>query len=376
MLRDRAESVPHVSLPDAIRKSAWRGSRIGGSPRLLDDFDPDCRHIATEGTLGAGRAHAGVCGTGCRVHDVVSHAVPGIRARARADSAGAELCASASAFIGARAAHDGRDAGDAAAARSARLSQHRALDARRGRGAVQARGQGIPGIAATDLRCTSGASRWRRTSRRFCALDLPGTKVVVGDGPARADCSADIRRREFVGYKFGDELAAHIAAADVFVFPSRTDTFGLVLLEALACGVPVAAYPVTGPIDVVQDGVTGVLDEDLRAATLRALQLDPSNAVHMRSSTRGKRRRNSSCRILLLVRTRAVQRESAAERPRRSITTLAQCRLRARLCFAAPRLFLPRARSESAIRRHAADCARGALTDIDTALRPMFSACT
>ena len=80
----------------------------------------------------------------------------------------------------------------------------------------------------------------------------------------------------FVGYKYGEELAAHLAAADVFVFPSRTDTFGLVLLEALACGVPVAAYPVTGPIDVIENGTTGVLDEDLRAAALAALQLDPA----------------------------------------------------------------------------------------------------
>ena len=82
---------------------------------------------------------------------------------------------------------------------------------------------------------------------------------------------------KFVGYKYGDELAAHVAASDVFVFPSRTDTFGLVLLEALACGVPVAAYPVTGPIDVVRHDVTGVLDEDLAAATLRALRLDPGD---------------------------------------------------------------------------------------------------
>ena len=70
----------------------------------------------------------------------------------------------------------------------------------------------------------------------------------------------------FAVYRYGEDLATHIAASDVFVFPSRTDTFGLVLLEAMACGVPVAAYPVTGPIDVVVRGVTGVLSEDLRAA--------------------------------------------------------------------------------------------------------------
>ena len=110
----------------------------------------------------------------------------------------------------------------------------------------------------------------------FLALDLPGTKLVIGDGPARPSLQAKFPAAQFVGYKFGAELAAHLAATDVFVFPSRTDTFGLVLLEALACGVPVAAYPVTGPIDVIENGATGVLNEDLRAAALAALQLDPA----------------------------------------------------------------------------------------------------
>lgn len=108
----------------------------------------------------------------------------------------------------------------------------------------------------------------------FLSLDLPGTKLVVGDGPATAELRRTHPGVVFVGYRFGRELAQYVAAADVFVFPSRTDTFGLVLLEAMACGVPVAAYPVTGPIDVVANGVTGVLSEDLRTAALAALQLD------------------------------------------------------------------------------------------------------
>ncbi len=108
----------------------------------------------------------------------------------------------------------------------------------------------------------------------FLALDLPGTKLVVGDGPAAEGLRKKHSGTVFTGYRFGDELARHVAAADVFVFPSRTDTFGLVLLEAMACGVPVAAYPVTGPIDVVENGVTGVLSEDLRTAALAALRLD------------------------------------------------------------------------------------------------------
>jgi glycosyltransferase involved in cell wall biosynthesis len=108
----------------------------------------------------------------------------------------------------------------------------------------------------------------------FLRLDLPGTKVVVGDGPARARLQAEYPETHFAGFRHGEDLARHVAACDVFVFPSRTDTFGLVLLEAMACGLPVAAYPVTGPVDVVVDGVTGVLDENLRSAALRCLSLD------------------------------------------------------------------------------------------------------
>ena len=107
----------------------------------------------------------------------------------------------------------------------------------------------------------------------FLALETPGTKYVIGGGPALAQLRARYPRAVFTGYKYGEELARHIAAADVFVFPSRTDTFGLVLLEAMACGVPIAAFPVVGPIDVVKHGVTGVLDEDLAVAIQGALRL-------------------------------------------------------------------------------------------------------
>ena len=107
----------------------------------------------------------------------------------------------------------------------------------------------------------------------FLSLNIPGTKYVVGDGPDLKALCDKYPKAKFVGFKYGEELARYIAASDVFVFPSRTDTFGLVMLEAMACGVPVAAYPVTGPIDVVQQGITGYLHEDLRTATLQALQL-------------------------------------------------------------------------------------------------------
>ena len=108
----------------------------------------------------------------------------------------------------------------------------------------------------------------------FLALDLPGTKYVVGDGPDLERLRRKYPAVRFTGFKKHSELAAHVAAADVFVFPSRTDTFGLVMLEAMACGVPVAAFPVTGPVDVVRNGETGVLDEDMGMAVRAALRLD------------------------------------------------------------------------------------------------------
>lgn len=108
----------------------------------------------------------------------------------------------------------------------------------------------------------------------FLSLDLPGTKMVVGDGPQRRELEKRFPDAVFAGAKHGAELASYFQRADVFVFPSRTDTFGLVLIEAMACGTPVAAYPVRGPIDVVKDPETGVLDNDLGAAAMAALSLD------------------------------------------------------------------------------------------------------
>jgi glycosyltransferase involved in cell wall biosynthesis len=107
----------------------------------------------------------------------------------------------------------------------------------------------------------------------FLELDLPGTKVVVGDGPARAALARKYPKAVFAGSRQGEELARIYAAADVFVFPSKTDTFGVVQLEALACGTPVAAFPVTGPLDVIADHPIGALDADLRSACIRALSL-------------------------------------------------------------------------------------------------------
>jgi glycosyltransferase involved in cell wall biosynthesis len=120
---------------------------------------------------------------------------------------------------------------------------------------------------------TVGRVAVEKNLEAFLSLDLPGTKVVIGDGPQRAELERRFPQVKFLGEKTGKDLTDHIAAADVFVFPSLTDTFGVVQLEALACGTPVAAFPVTGPLDVISDHPVGALDHDLRAAALRALTM-------------------------------------------------------------------------------------------------------
>ena len=112
----------------------------------------------------------------------------------------------------------------------------------------------------------------------FLDLDLPGSKVVVGEGPELARLRAKYPQAHFLGHRPNDELAEIYAAADVFVFPSRTDTFGNVIIEALASGTPVAAFPVTGPIDIVGDGIGGTVSEDLKEAALAALKIDRAQA--------------------------------------------------------------------------------------------------
>ncbi|MFK0384272.1 MULTISPECIES: bifunctional monoglucosyl/glucuronosyl diacylglycerol synthase [Rhizobium/Agrobacterium group] len=114
----------------------------------------------------------------------------------------------------------------------------------------------------------------------FLDLDLPGSKVVVGDGPARAELQEKYPDVLFTGVKTGEALADAYAQADVFVFPSKTDTFGNTILEALASGVPVAAFPVTGPIDILGDNPeAGALDNDLRNACLAALSCSAEGAL-------------------------------------------------------------------------------------------------
>ena len=133
---------------------------------------------------------------------------------------------------------------------------------------------------ANPVLLTVGRLAVEKNLEAFLALDLPGTKLMVGDGPERARLEKTYPQARFLGALTGEALAEVYAQADVFVFPSQTDTFGLVLLEALASGVPVAAFPVAGPCDVLagQDAAApaGVLDEDLGRAIRTALALDPA----------------------------------------------------------------------------------------------------
>lgn len=240
---------------------------------LLEDFAPDAIHIATEGTLG-GAARKWCLRRGFPFTTSYHTQFPEyVRARVPIP-------------LAVSYAHLRRFHSAAARTMVATPAMQRLLESRGFRNIVRwTRGVDVGLFKPREksyvdlprpIAMYVGRVAVEKNIEAFLKLNLPGTKVVVGDGPARAELEAKYPATEFVGFKYGEELASHVAAADVFVFPSRTDTFGLVLLEAMACGVPVAAYPVTGPIDVVTPNVTGVLNEDLRAATLAALELDPA----------------------------------------------------------------------------------------------------
>lgn len=107
----------------------------------------------------------------------------------------------------------------------------------------------------------------------FLDLELPGTKIIVGQGPSQEELEQRYPDAVFVGAKFGKELATYYASSDVFVFPSLTDTYGVVNIEAIACGLPVAAFPVTGPKDIITQGVNGWMDKDLKIAVEKCLEL-------------------------------------------------------------------------------------------------------
>jgi len=130
------------------------------------------------------------------------------------------------------------------------------------------------------LLCVSRVSKEKNLEDFFnLNIGQPVRKIMVGDGPMLDEYREQYPDVVFTGFKKGADLAEYYQCADVFVFPSRWDTFGIVMIEAMACGTPVAAYPVTGPKDVIEPGVTGCMDDDLNSATKRALQIDRDSVI-------------------------------------------------------------------------------------------------
>jgi glycosyltransferase involved in cell wall biosynthesis len=270
--------------PDRFRNLPMPGYaeiRLAIAPKrrlaqLVADFAPEIIHIATEGPLGW--AMRGICRRNKWPFTTAFHTrfpeYLEARTRIPADWSWRVM----------RRFHE---AGDGTFAATASLREELA---KRGFTKLRAWTRGVdlekfnpasrdewPGLPR-PLFLYAGRVAIEKNIEAFLALDLPGSKVVVGDGPALPALRQKFPEVTFTGYRENGALARSYAGADVFVFPSRTDTFGLVLLEALAAGTPVAAFPVTGPIDVITDEKVGALDEDLRAACLRALDCDRSMA--------------------------------------------------------------------------------------------------
>jgi glycosyltransferase involved in cell wall biosynthesis len=134
-------------------------------------------------------------------------------------------------------------------------------------------------LPAKYLLCVSRVSK-EKNLEAFLGMDYPGyQKIMVGDGPMLETYRKQYPDVTFTGFKTGVDLARYYANAEVFVFPSRWETFGIVMIEAMACGTPVAAFPVQGPLDVVDQGITGVMNEDLTSAVDSCLQLDRERVV-------------------------------------------------------------------------------------------------
>ncbi|MDE2318574.1 MAG: glycosyltransferase family 1 protein [Rhodospirillales bacterium] len=266
---DRFNTMPAPSYPE-IKLALFPGRKLA---KMIEAFQPDALHIATEGPLGiAARAYA----RRRKIHFTTAfhtRFAEYLEARTRIP---ARLT-----YAWLRHFHN---AGSGVMV--ATQSLHEELEARGFRN-IRSWSRGV------DLTAFSSESRedWdlphpifayvgrvavEKNLRAFLALNLPGSKLVVGDGPQRKALEKEFPDVHFAGARHGAALAKAYAGADVFVFPSKTDTFGLVVLEALACGVPVAAYPVTGPKDILGEAElpVGALDEDLGKACLKALKIN------------------------------------------------------------------------------------------------------
>jgi glycosyltransferase involved in cell wall biosynthesis len=266
---DRFNTIPMPSYPE-IRLALFPSRKLA---RLIEDFAPDALHIATEGPLGiAARKYA-------RRHKIAfttafhTRFAEYLNARTRIPTR--------ITYAWLRKFH-GAGAGVMVATQSLRDE----LTAR-GFTNVRAWSRGVDLDAfhpepredwnlPRPIFAYVGRVAVEKNLRAFLDLDLPGSKLVVGDGPQLKTLQREYPAVHFAGARHGAALAAAYAGADVFVFPSKTDTFGLVVLEALASGLPVAAYPVTGPKDILSEAArpVGALNEDLQQAALTALTID------------------------------------------------------------------------------------------------------
>ena len=264
-----------VALPtySSIRVALWPGRSLGA---MIDQYQPDALHIATEGPLGLAarrwavrHGHAFTTAFHTRFPEYL-HARTGMPLSLsyawlrRFHNAGRGMMVATGTL---RQELSGRGF------RTVR-PWTRGVDLRRFQ-PHSGRGIGLPPLPRPVFLYV-GRIAVEKNIGAFLSLDLPGTKVVVGDGPQREALQLAHPAAVFLGERTGEDLARVYAAADVFVFPSLTDTFGLVLLESLASGTPIAAHPVTGPVDILAGAAPGVgaLDHDLRAAAMRALSGD------------------------------------------------------------------------------------------------------
>ncbi len=266
------EGLPTIACPTypEIRLALFQGRRIG---EWLEEFRPDAMHIVTEGPLGLAARQAAIRRGLCFTSSYHTQFPQYLRARYPLPEA--------LTYAALRAFH-GR-----ATRTMVNTQQVRSELRRYGFKHLVPWSRGVD----TDLFRPSEVVRQARQQpvliyvgrvaveksvEDFCRVALAGTKIVVGGGPQLAELSARYPQVKFLGFRYGEDLAQLLREADCFVFPSRTDTFGLVMLEAMASGLPVAAYPVTGPIDVVREGQTGCLRINLADAIEAALQLDRS----------------------------------------------------------------------------------------------------
>jgi glycosyltransferase involved in cell wall biosynthesis len=263
---DKFRTVPCPTYPE-IRLAVWPFARVR---RLLDDFGPEAIHIATEAPLGwAARRYCRRRGlpfttsfhTRFPEYVQARTSLPpalGYAVIRRFHKPAARI------MVATRTIHD----------ELAKRGFQRLVLWSRGVDTQLFRPQAKDALdLPRPIHLYVGRVAVEKNIRAFLDLDLPGSKAVVGGGPMLDELRRQYPGVAFVGPKQGEDLARHYAAGDVFVFPSKTDTFGLVMLEALACGLPVAAYPVPGPLDVIDGHGIGVLDEDLGKAVAAAREI-------------------------------------------------------------------------------------------------------